>query len=155
MPPDAPTWLLVEVRAPPLWWTILRPCGRARNCTFIVHLSAWKTAGQMVFSFPDPTFKEGKGLVCIECLLGLVSEFCHANQIHAMWFTCDDNVTLRNSHLVLHMRAVDALPCQNDASSCQSHDMLHPACPKRRSMYTRPFPSSRAGSGNETSQMAV
>ena len=34
---------------------------------------------------------EGKGL---ECFLGLVSEFCCANQIHAMWFTCNYPVIL-------------------------------------------------------------
>ena len=82
----------------------------------------------------------GKGLVYIEHFLGLVSEFCGANQIYAMWFTCDNHVTLCNSPLLLHVRAVDALSCQNDASSCQSH-MLRPACRKKR---------LRVGSRDET-----
>ena len=63
-----------------------------------------------IVSFPDPTLKEGKGLVYIEQFLGLVSEFCRAIQIHAIWFTCDNHVALRNSHLLLRVRAVDALP---------------------------------------------
>ena len=53
------------------------------------------------------------------------------------------------------MRAVDALPCQNDVLSCQSHDMLHPVCPRKCSMCTRPFPSLRVGSGNETNWLSV
>ena len=78
--------------------------------------------------------------------MGLVSEFYCANQIHAMWLTCDNHVTVCNSYLLLHVRAIDVFPCQNDALSCHSHDMLHPAHPKKRSMYN----SLRVGSGNET-----
>jgi hypothetical protein len=36
------------------------------------------------------------------------------------------------------------------ALSWQSHDLLHPVRPRKRSMCTRPFPSSRVGSGDET-----
>ena len=50
----------------------------------------------------------------------------------------------------MRVRAVDALPCQNDVLSCQSHDMLHPVHPRKCSMCTRPFPSLRTGSGNKT-----
>lgn len=49
-----------------------------------------------IISFPDPSLKEGKGLVYIECFLGLVSGFCRANQIHAMWFT------YHTKHVTLH-----------------------------------------------------
>ena len=78
--------------------------------------------------------------------VGLVSEFCCANQIHAMWLTCNNHVTMRNNYLLLHMTAIDAFPCQNDALSCHSHDMLHPARPKKRSMYN----SLMVGFGNKT-----
>ena len=61
----------------------------------------------------------------------------------------------------MHVRAVDALPCQNDvlscqndALSCQSRDMLHLVRPIKRSMCTRPFSSLNAGSGNETNGLA-
>ena len=60
-------------------------------------------------------------LVHIERFLGLVSEYRHAYQIHAMWLACDYHVTLCYSQLLLHMRAVNALPCQNDALSRQSY----------------------------------
>ena len=59
------------------------------------------------------------------------------------------HVHVHDIHVLQYVRVVDALPCQN-ALSCQSHDILHPACPKIHSMYTRPFPSSRMGSGNKT-----
>ena len=41
-------------------------------------------------------------------------------------------------------------PSDSKESSCQSHDMLHPACPKKHLMYTRPFPFLGLGSGDET-----
>ena len=55
---------------------------------------------------PHPQWGKGSGLH------RALSEFCRANQIHAMWFTCDNPVTQRNSHLLLRVRAVDALPSQ-------------------------------------------
>ena len=65
-----------------------------------------------------PPPKGGKGLVHIEHSLGLgISEFCHTNQIHAMWLTRDYHVTPCYSQLMLYMRAVDVLPCQNSALS--------------------------------------
>jgi hypothetical protein len=41
-------------------------------------------------SFPYPTLE---GLVYIEHILGLVSKFWCASQIHTMWLTCDYHVT--------------------------------------------------------------
>ena len=67
-----------------------------------------------------------------------------------MWLTCDYHVILHHSSLLLLVRAVDALLCQNDALSRQSHDELHPVNPRKRSMCTRPFPCVCGGSGNET-----
>ena len=61
----------------------------------------------------------GKGSVHIKHFLGLadLSEFCRTNQGRAMWLICDYHMILHYSLLLLLMRAVDALPCQNDTLS--------------------------------------
>ena len=81
-----------------------------------------------------------------------ISEFCRTNQIHAMWLACDHHVIPRDSQLLLHVRAVDALPYQNDALSWQLHDMLHPGlcAPKSAGCVPDPFLLLGVGSGHET-----
>ena len=97
-----------------------------------------------VVSCPHPTPKRRKGSGTHQALFGScwlgMSEFCCTNQSCAMWLICDYNVILHYSQLLLLMRAVDALLCQSDALSWQSHDDLHPVRPRKRSMCTRPFP---------------
>lgn len=63
--------------------------------------------------------------------------------------SCGLHAIQHYSHLLLHVRAIDALPCPNNALPCLSHDMLHPTCmhPKMHLMCTKPFPSSKTGSG--------
>ena len=53
------------------------------------------------------------------------------------------------------VRAIYALLCQTDALSCQSHDMLHPVCPRNHSMYTRPFSSLSVGLGTKLSMIPL
>ena len=116
-------------------------------------LSGQNLASSLV-SFPDPAPKEGKGLVYIERFLGL-DDVSVLNSVAPIRFMLCGLHVIIMWHLPIavysaRVRVVDALPCQNDALSCQSHDMLHPVCPRKRSMCTRPFPSLRMGSGNET-----
>ena len=93
------------------------------NCKF-THVQ-YCSARHLIL-LPDPTLKEGKGLVYIERFLGL------------------DDVAFLNFHAPIrfmpcglhrmYVGAVDALPYQNDV-----YDMLQSACPRNCSMYTRPF----------------
>ena len=94
-----------------------------------------------VVSFPDPTLKEGKGLVYIEWFLGL-EDMAFLNSRTSIWFMpCGLHVIFMWHRAIaiycMRVGAVDVLPCQNNALSCQSHDMLHPAWPRNRSMYTQ------------------
>ena len=102
-----------------------------------------------VVSCPDPTPKRRKGSGTHQALFGScwlgMSEFCCTNQSRAMWLTCDSHVIPHYSLLVLLVRALDALLCQNDTLSWQSHDELHPVRPRKRSMCTRPFPCVHGG----------
>ena len=110
-------------------------------------------------SFPDPALKEGKGLVHIKRFLGLDDISVRNSSAPIRFMPCGLHVIIMWHRPIAvystRVRAVDALPCQNDALSCQSHDMLHPVCPRKRSMCTRSFPSLRAGSGNETNAWYV
>ena len=86
----------------------------------------------MIVSFPDPTLKEEKGLVYIERFLGL-DDVSFLNTRAPIRFTacgtCISVIIMWHWAIAIlyHMRvrAVDALPCQNDVLSCQSHDILH------------------------------
>ena len=105
-------------------------------------------------SCPDPTPKRRKGSGTHQALFGSywlgMSEFCRTNQSCAMWLTCDYHVIPHYSQLLLLVRAVDALLCQNDALSWQSHDELHPVRPRKHSCVPDPFLTCVVMSGNET-----
>ena len=95
----------------------------------------------------------GKGLVHIERFLGL-ADVAFLNSVAPITFTPSGLhviiMTPCYSHLLLYVRAVDVLPCQNDVLSWSFYDMLHPVCPKKCSMWTRHFPFSGGGSRDQT-----
>ena len=62
-----------------------------------------------------------------------------------MWLICDYHVIQCYSQLLLFVRVVDVLLCQNDALSGQSHNELHPVHPRKLSMCTRHFPPFGGG----------
>ena len=102
------------------------------NCSFLSRPRC------MVVLSPDPTPKRRKGsgthqALSWACWCG-ISEFCRA-----MWLTCDYHVIPGYSQLLLHVRAVDALLCQYDALSWQSHDELRPVRPKNAQCVPDPF----------------
>ena len=51
------------------------------------------------------------------------SDSCH---VACMWLSCDNALQL--------IFAAPVWPCQNNALSWRSHDMLHPVCPQKQSM---------------------
>ena len=103
---------------------------------------------------PDPTSEREKGLVYVECFLGLFlnSEVpirfapCDLHVI-IMWYPAIANYICAWERL-MHCHA-QTMRYHDNHMTCYSCT----SCPKKRSMYTRPFPSLRAGSGNETTGM--
>ena len=86
------------------------------NKTFLVSLPCIYM--QLLISLvprPHPQGGRGSGTHC------MLSGTCFTNPIHLLWIVhvYGYHVTPRNSHLLLRVRAVDAL-------SCQLHDVLHP-----------------------------
>ena len=100
---------------------------------------------------PPPSKKKGgKDLVYIECILGLVSGFCRANQIHVRWFTCDYHVKPCYSYLLLCMRAL--IHChaytQYLIMPITWHTDIHVLCtPKSTPCIPDPFPPWEQGLG--------
>ena len=100
--------------------------------------------------FPDPALKEGKGLVHLERFLGL-DDVSFLNSVPLIRFMpCVYHTTLlaiaiHLLHAHMCVRAVDALPCQYNALSCQSYDMLYPVHPRKHTRLTRPFPRGSLG----------
>ena len=116
------------------------------------------TSSEAIVSSPDPTPKWRKGSGAHRALSGTcwhgISKFCCTNQINAMWLARDYHVTPRYSRLLLHVRAIDVLPCRDDALSWQSHDMLHPVRPKSAQCVPDPFLLLGMGSGDETTEVS-
>ena len=66
-----------------------------------------------------------------------------------MWLTCDYHMTPYYNQLLLEQ----LMCCNAQRVHCydnHNYGMLHPVHHKKCSMYTRPFPSSKAGSENKT-----
>ena len=104
-----------------------------------------------VVSFPDPTLKEGKGLVYIEHFLGLDDVSVLNPCAPIRFLPCGIFMTIIwHCAIVTYsmcVRAVDALPCQNDVLSCQSHDMPHPVAQDIAQCRPDPFPPWGWGMG--------
>ena len=103
---------------------------------------------------PDPAPKREKGLVYIECFLGLVSEFWCANQIRAMWLTwhCDYLVTPLYSQLwiIIAVRENSWIRCVAMPKWCVVTITWHAtSCctPQKHLVYTRHFPLWERGLG--------
>ena len=92
----------------------------------------------------------GKGLVHIEHFLGLADLACLnsvAPMSSAMLLTYDYNVILHHCSLLLVMRVVDTLLCQNDASHMTSCILCAQGSTRR---LPDPFLACMVGSGNVT-----
>ena len=110
--------------------------------------------GVYLVSFPDPTLKEGKGLVYIAQFPGRTgcSKPCDWHDNTSFWRGNTSTALTRmqysataRCHMIITYKPhgvnlIDATEFRNATSSS----------PRNRSMYTRPFPSLRVRSGNET-----
>ena len=96
---------------------------RVRQHTHFFVCTWWYPTSSGIILSPDPTPKEGKGLVHIERFFGLVSEYGHPNQIHAMWLACDYHVTPCYSNYcctwepLMHCHA-KTMHCHDDYMTC-------------------------------------
>ena len=112
----------------------------------------------MIVSFPDPALKEGKGLVYIEQFPGPPNAAGHVigmtthhfgmvmHQLLSRACSIRPTKAIARCHMIITsiphgLNLIGGGEFRNETSSS----------PRKRSMQTRPFPSLRAGSGNETS----
>ena len=105
-----------------------------------------------VVSSPDPALKEGKGLVYFERFLGRAGCSMSCDwQDYALFWHGNASTPLTHSSRCYGYMIITCKPHGvNLIGATEFRNKPQKAEPKKRLMYTRPFPSMRVGSGNET-----